>query len=201
MEGAAKTRRLVAIIATGFMIAPVGCKNPVGTTATSMLRKVKESEDPNVRHLAYTKLGSPRAYDDEAQKAEAAKVLSEKLAEGKEPVASRVAIIRTLGDLGQPGGRDVILKAINDRDEPDVRTAACRALGRVGKPEDATILARIMVTDPDLDTRIASIEGLAAMKTPDPRIDSMLAEGMEHAEPAIRLASLRALQTLTPTSD
>ncbi len=192
-----RTRILAAVGAASLAIAPLGCAGPVGTTAASMLRKVKESDDPNVRHLAYTKLASPRAYDDEAQKSEVAQVLAEKLASGKEPGASRVAICRTLGELGRPEARDVILKAINDRDEPEIRTAACRALGRVGKPEDATVLAQIMVTDSDLDTRIAAIEGLAAMKTPDPRIDLMLVDGMEHTEPAIRLASLQALKALS----
>lgn len=199
MDGSTRTRNwiLAACAAASITLAPLGCTHPVGTTAASMLRKVKESDDPNVRHLAYSKLGSDRVYDDDSQKAEAAQLLAEKLASGKEPVASRVAICRTLGEIGRPEARDVILKAINDRDEDDVRTAACRALGRVGKPEDCTILAKIMVTDSDLDTRIAAIEGLAAMKTADPRIDLMLVDGMEDTEPAIRLASLKALRALS----
>lgn len=197
MDGSTRTRFLAAVGAASLAVAPLGCMGPVGTTAASMLRKVKESDDPNVRYLAYAKLASPRAYDDDAQKAEVAQVLAEKLAAGKEPVASRVAICRTLGELGQPVARDVILKAINDRDEADVRTAACRALGRVGKTEDATVLAQIMVTDRDLDTRIAAIEGLAVMKTPDPRIDLMLVDGMEDTDPAIRLACVEALKKLS----
>jgi HEAT repeat protein len=197
MDGATR-KRILATVGGGMLATlPLGCTGPVGTTATSMLSKVKESNDPNVRHMAYAKLGSPKAYDDESQKIEVAKVLSDKLANGSEPVASRVAICRTLGELGRPEARNVILKAINDRDEAEIRTVACRALGRVGKPEDVTVLAQIMVTDPDLDTRIAAIEGMASMKTSDPRIDLMLVDGMEHTEPAIRLASLKALQTLS----
>lgn len=183
---------------TAFPIALAwGCAGTVGTTATSMLNRVKESPDPNVRHLAYAKLGSSRAYDTEEQKAEAARLLSDRLIAGKEPVASRVAICRTLGELGRPEARDAILRAVGDKEESAIRAAACRALGKVGKPDDWTVLGQVMATDFDLDCRIAAIEGLQAMNVADPRLDLMLVDGMEHTEPAIRLASLEALRKLS----
>jgi HEAT repeat protein len=157
-----------------------------------MLRKVEESNDPNVRYEAYTKLASARAYDSDEQKARAAKVLAEKLASGKEPDASRAVICHTLGALGRPEGREVLLRALVDPHEA-VRHSACRALGRVGKTEDWTILARIMATDPDRDNQVAAIEGLAALKPADPRADEFLVDGMESGDAAIRLASYRAL--------
>ena len=197
MEGATPTRRLLAALALVGLANSAGCTSPVGTTAASMLRKVNESPDPNVRHLAYAKLGSAKVYDDDAQKAEAATVLSKKLAAGAEPVASRVAICRTLGELGRPEARGVILRATNDHDESAVRAAACRALGRVGAPEDWTVLARVMASDSDLDCRIAAIEGLSMMKVADPRLDLQLVDRMEDTEPAIRLASLQAMKSLS----
>ncbi len=197
MEGATPKRRLLAALALAGLASSAGCTSPVGTTAASMLRRVNESPDPNVRHLAYAKLGSAKVYDDDSQKAEAATVLSKKLASGAEPVASRVAICRTLGELGRPEARGVILRATNDHDESAVRAAACRALGRVGAPEDWTVLARVMAGDSDLDCRIAAIEGLSVMKVADPRLDLQLVDGMEHTEPAIRLASLQALKSLS----
>jgi HEAT repeat protein len=162
-----------------------------------MLRRVKESPDPNIRHLAYAKLASPRVYDTEEQKVEAANVLATALSSGKEPVASRVAICRTLGELGRPEARDAVLKSVEDQDQPAIRAAACRALGRVGKADDWTVLARVMATDSDLDCRIAATEGLSKMKVADPRLELMLVDGMEHTEPAIRLASLEALRSLS----
>jgi HEAT repeat protein len=197
MEGATLSRRLLAAITLAGLATSAGCTSSVGTTAASMLRKVKESPDPNVRYTAYAKLASPRVYDDDTQKTEVAEVLSKKLATGSEPVASRVAIIRTLGELGRPEARGVILRAVNDHDESAVRAAACRALGRVGAPDDWTVLAQVMAGDPELDCRIAAVEGLSAMKIADPRLDLMLVDGMEHTEPAIRLASLQALKTLS----
>ena len=197
MEGANRSTILRAALAAIPIALAAGCAGSVGTTASSMLRHVKESPDPNIRHLAYSKLASSRAYDSDEEKAEAARVLSEKLASGKEPVASQVAICRTLGELGRPEARDAILKAVGDPDEAAVRASACRALGRVGKPDDWTVLGRVMATDTDLDCRIAAIEGLEAMVVTDPRLDLMLVDGMEHTEPAIRLASLKALRHLS----
>jgi len=197
MEGASRTSILKAALAAIPILFASGCSGTVGTTASSMLRRINESPDPNVRHMAYAKLASPRAYDSDEQKAEAATVLAERLTSGKEPIASRVAICRTLGELGRPEGRDAILKAVGDRDEAAVRAAACRALGRVGKPEDWTVLAQVMASDFELDCRIAAIEGLSAMDVTDPRLDLMLVDGMEHIEPAIRLASLQALRSLS----
>ena len=47
------------------------------------------------------------------------------------------------------------------------------------------------------DARIAAIEGLAGLKTKDPRIYQLLVQNMDHDDPAIRLASLNALRKLT----
>jgi HEAT repeat protein len=89
-----------------------------------------------------------------------------------------------------------LVQVVNDP-EPVVREEACRALGRVGRPEDATVLARVMTVDTHGDCRIAAIEGLAALKAPDPRIGALLVDGMEHKDPGIRLASVQALRAIT----
>jgi HEAT repeat protein len=196
MEDATRRTHILAIGAVALAALASGCVGSVGTTASSMLRKVRESPDPNIRHQAYTKLASSRVYDNDEQKAEAARELSERLKSGDEPVASRAAICRTLGELKRPEARSVLLIAVNDQ-EPSVRASACRSLGKTGTTEDATILARIMVMDSDRDCQVAAIEGLAALKAPDPRIDAVLVDGMEHTDPAIRLASLEALRAIS----
>lgn len=183
---------LAAILATTC----AGCANHIGTTAASFLRRVKESPDPNIRHLAYRKLASARCYDSEEQKGHAAKVLAAKLTEGKEPVASRAAICQTLGALERPEGREALLRAINDP-EPLIRAQACRALGHVGTPEDAAQLTRIVAADNELDCRIAAIEGLGELKSQDPRVGQLLVENMENEDPAVRLVALRSLRATT----
>lgn len=200
MDGATPRRQFRALA----RIAPVGlaallvagCVGFIGTTASSFLRQARENQDPNVRYQAYARLGWQKSYDTEEQKLEAVRVLSAALEGEKEPVATRAIICRSLGQLGLRQARPALLQAVDD-DESVVREEACRALGQVGRPEDATALARIMTVDTSGDCRIAAIEGLAALKAPDPRIEALLVEGMEHRDPGIRLASVRALQAIT----
>ena len=182
-------------VTLGCMSGPDGFKlRP--TTAASFLKQINEDKDPNVRYAAYDSLGSLRVYDDEAQKARAAEVMVAKLQSKKEPTATRAVICRTLGNLRRPEAREAILAATND-DDALVRAEACRALGRVGRSEDATILARIMTLDVAGECRVAAIESLGDLKSKDRRITEYLVTGMEHDDPAIRVASMNALRQIT----
>jgi len=173
-----------------------GCSTYMGTTAKSFLRQVRSNTDPNVRYIAYAKLGAPDLYDDPADKSEVVETLIAKLQDGREPLAIRAVIIRSLGDLGDRRARNAIAAAVNDP-EGAIRLEACRALGKVGRPDDATILARIMTVDNLEDCRIAAIEGIGSLKAQDPRIYQILLEGMDHDDPAIRLACYRSLRQIT----
>jgi hypothetical protein len=173
----------------------IGCTPYVGTTAKSFLGHVRTDPDPNARYVAYSKLGSDQVYDTEAQKREAVATLIDKFERGHEPVATKAIICRSLGELREPKARDLMVKAVSSS-EAVIKIEACRALGKVGRPEDATILAQIMTLDNLEDARIAAIEGLAELRTKDPRILQVLLEGMDHEDPAIRLASLTALRKL-----
>ena len=188
----------------GFLalLAIAGCSSgPNGfrlkpTTAASFLKQAKDERDPNLRYEAYNSLGSPKCYDNDAQKAEAAAFLVTKLHGNTEPTATRAVICRTLGSLRRPEAREAILAATNDED-PLVRSEACRALGRVGQSEDATILARVMTLDIAGECRVAAIESLGELKSKDRRITEYLVSGMQHDDPAIRVASLGALREIT----
>ena len=90
-------------------VGSTGCAHYIGTTARSYLNTIEHDPDPNVRYLAYSKLGSPQLYDKAEQKAEAVKKLVEKLDGSKEPTASRAVICRTLGELGDPNAREALI--------------------------------------------------------------------------------------------
>lgn len=200
MHGTFPTRRvfgwLSMTVLALFLAGQAGCSQFIGTTAQSYLMKIRDSPDPNIRYLAYAKLASPACYDNPGQKTEAVRTLVAKLEGAQEPVATRAVICRTLGELRDPSAREPLIKAVNDP-EGLVRVQACRALGKVGKPEDATILARVMTVDTLEDCRIAAIEGLGELKAKDARIMQILVMGMDHDDPAIRLASLEALRNIT----
>jgi HEAT repeat protein len=184
-------------VATIAVAIVAGCTTNLGTTSKSFIREAREKRDPNVRYIAYAKLGTPSAYENEAQKDEAVRLLVSKLREGKEPVAVRAVIVRSLGRLGDRRARREIIKAANDVENAVIRVEACRALGKVGMPEDATLLARIMTVDKLEDCRIAAIEGLGILKAKDARIYGILFDGMENDDPAIRLECLRSLRAMT----
>ena len=195
-DGIPMPNRLILLGTLVAATAAVGCANHIGTTAASFLNKASTSTDPNVRHVAYQKLGNPNVYDSEQQKGGAAQLLDSKLQGGTEPIASRVEICRVLGRLRRPESRDAVAKACDD-DEPIVRAEACRAMGAVGKPDDVPVLSRHMTSDTSVDCRIAAIEGLGALKVSDPQVELQLVDGMEHEDPAIRVASLRALRSIS----
>jgi HEAT repeat protein len=173
-----------------------GCANYIGTTALSFMKHAQESPDPNVRNQAYARLADPLSYTSGGQKEQAVAVLSAQLVEKNEPVASRAQICRTLGELGLPEARPALLRAVDDEDSL-VRAEACRALGKLGNPEDAATLSRIMAADTSSDCRLAAIEGLGLLKTTDLRVMEQLIDGMQHADPGIRLACYRALKDLS----
>ena len=156
-------------------LAVAGCTTWVGTTAKSFLGHVRNDPDPNVRYVAYSKLATPDAYDSEEEKDEAVRILIDKFEKGHEPMATRAMICRTLGQLRDPQAHDLLVKAVNSS-EAVIKIESCRALGKVGRPDDATILAQVMTLDNLEDARIAAIEGLAELKTKDPRIFQLLVD-------------------------
>lgn len=173
----------------------------LGTTASSFMNHVETSTDPNIRYLAFAKLADPKAYDDDAQRVRAVRLMLRGLERDKdgvdrEPTATRAVICRSLGELGRPEAIPALRDEVADT-EPIVRTEACRALGKVGRPQDASLLAQVIAADPNPDCRVAAIEGLAALKAPEPRYVQMLVDGLENNDPAIRWASLNALRKIT----
>jgi hypothetical protein len=184
---------IVASLAVGYGGA---CTPYIGTTYKSFIRQARENPDPNIRYIAYAKLGAPSIYEDQAQKDEAVKIMIAKLDEGREPVAIRAAITRSLGNLRDHRAHEAILRGISDTDNAVIRVEACRALGKVGTPEDATTLARIMAIDRLEDCRIAAIESIGSLKTREPRILQILIDGMDHDDPAIRYQCLESLRMI-----
>src|SRR5215472_13437124 len=132
MEGTSprKCRRAgsPAWLVTAACAVLAGCSTYIGTTSKSFLRHVRTNPDPNIRYLAYAKLGAPDLYDDPAEKSEVVETLIAKLQEGREPVAIRAVMIRSLGDLGDRRARAIIARVINDANtEAVIKVEACRA--------------------------------------------------------------------------
>jgi HEAT repeat protein len=198
MDVAGFRPRRFAVIAMCLVMltGSVGCSMIGPTTANSFITQIETSRDPNVRFTAYEKLGADSVYDTPEQRAKAVKVLLAALAPNKEPTATRAVVCRTLGSLGDPAGREPMIRLVTDNDTL-VRTEAIRALGKLGRPEDATILMQRMTLDPSNDCRVAAIEALGSMKAADPRTPGYLVDAMENDDPGIRLAAYQSLKQIT----
>jgi HEAT repeat protein len=201
MDGVSVSRsrqlRFVLFVAILTLAQSGACTPYIGTTYKSFVRQARENPDPNIRYIAYSKLGSPSIYEDQAQKVEAVNIMIAKLDEGREPIAIRAAITKSLGNLGDRRARQAILRGISDTDNAVIRVEACRALGKVGLPEDATTLARLMTIDRLEDCRIAAIESIGSLKSREPRILQILIDGMDNDDPAIRYQCLESLRAIT----
>jgi len=205
-RGTKTCRSAWAIVMVLTLSATAGCQATRGRQFARWLDNVA-SPDPNVRYASYEALGRLGDAAPAATRFEAVRLLASRLTNGGEPAASRAALCRALGQLGveppgssspevrSPVARKAILKALDDP-SPLVREQACRALGRVGQPEDAIRLAQIMNVDRIGECRLAAIEALGVLRIRDPRVLSLLVEGMEHEDPAIRLASVQSLRSI-----
>jgi HEAT repeat protein len=188
--------RLSVAVVIGSIVGCAQTKLFGPTTAVSFMKVVETEPDPNVRYRAYQKLGTQGVYDDSSQKARAARLLLTRLNPTLEPLASRAAICRSLGEIGDPVARDALIRLLRDPD-PQLKSEAIRALGKVGKPEDATVLMQIMTLDNDPDCKVAAIEGLGLLKIPDIRTEGYLVQAMDDDNPGIRLAALDSLRKIT----
>jgi len=184
---------LILVAATTWA---AGCSIIGPTTATSFLNQIEQSPDPNVRYKAYQALASPRAYDDASQKDRAVRVILERLESGREPMATRAVICRTLGQVGDPAAREAMIRLVRDP-SAEIRAEALAALGKIGRPEDATVLMQAMKLDADPNCQVAAIESLGLLKSADPRTAGYLVQSMENDDPAIRLAAVRSLRKIT----
>ena len=160
-----------------------GCSPFVGTTARSFLGHVRNNPDPNIRFVAYSKLGSPDVYDSAEQKDEAVRTLIEKYNE--RPRAGRHQS-DDLPDARRAPRSECAGTSWSRRPaapSPSSRSRPAGPSARSAVPRMRRSCAQVMTLDNLEDARIAAIDGLAEMKTADPRIQTLLVDGMEHDDP------------------
>lgn len=82
---------------------------------------------------------------------------------------------------------------LRDKD-PGVRALAARALGSYGSATDAIAIADLMVTDPDINVRIASARALQRLHSPEvvPQLFTAL-DPVKEIEPRVRVEAASAL--------
>lgn len=175
----------------GLVTLAAGCRNPWNAGASTLMRDLETSQDPNVRYSTFERLGRA-AYTSDEERLQAARILLGSLESGKEPTAIRAVACRSLGLLHQSIARETLTKALDDSD-PLVRGEACRALGEIGHKDDAVALTRLMAADTQFDCRLAATEAIAKIRSTDVRVLSALVDSLESEDPAMRQAAHQAL--------
>lgn len=132
-----------------------------------------------------------------AQQASAAAELSQRLQEEQSPVL-RAELVRSLGELGASVSQTAVLSAMSD-ESGHVRIAAAKALGRQPTQEGFQALTRAVESDSDLDVRIAAARELSYFKAFD--APQALRPALEDNDPALQLAAMQSLQSLTGRSE
>jgi HEAT repeat protein len=177
-------------------VLPSGCASVFPGSATNSIKTIETSPDPNVRFNAYKALASKNVFESNEQRRRAASLMITRLEPSKEPQATRALICRSLGEIGDPVARDVLIRLVRDQD-PLLRSEAYKALGKVGVAADATILMQAMSLDNDFNCKVAAIEALGFLKEYDPRTLGYLVDALQDDEPEIRYISLQSLRKLT----
>ena len=111
-----------------------------------------------MRREAIEYLGKPGLYRDLSEKEEIVDVLTAALP-FESNVHTRVAIVRTIGQVGSPVAGKALIQAAGDKEET-VRVAVCETLGQLKTPETARALDDLLVGDADLDVRLAAADAL-----------------------------------------
>jgi len=103
--------------------------------------------------------------------------------------ATRAAVTRLLGELGEPAAVDAIRKRLQD-DDPRVVGAACEALGRLGDRESTETLFKHL-DDQNPAIVAGAVDGLGALRY-QPAVEPILAF-LKSPNSRVRLAAVTAL--------
>ncbi len=106
----------------------------------------------------------------------------------------REAIVDTIAEFRTPLASQVLEAGLSDADA-DVRRHCCMALGKRGDPAAVPVLARAINGEQDLQVRIAAVEALGSIHSPDAY--TALAVAMEDRDPALQYAGVESMREIS----
>lgn len=106
----------------------------------------------------------------------------------------REAIVDAMAEFGTPMSSQVLEAALSDTD-PQVRRKCCVALGKRGDAASVELLAQVVSTEPEHEVRIAAVDALGKIKSPESI--KALSVALEDSDPAMQYAGVRSLQSVT----
>ena len=148
---------------------------------------------PRMRIASIREIGARANEVDEAEKASLTDQLATQIQTEADPLV-RQAIQESMGDLGTPLARDVLLAGLGD-DDLDVRLTCCRALASYEDPNVISALRVALETDESLDVKLAAIDALGQIKSP--QSISALSLAVNDRDPALQFAGVQALKAVS----
>lgn len=133
-----------------------------------------------------------------AQRREAiATQLAARLQEEKSAVL-RTEFVRTLAEFQTPAAQEAVRASLTDTDA-GVRIAACKAVTRHPNQASFEAISQTLTKDESVDVRIAAAHALGSFK--DFQAPQALRPALDDRDPALALAAVKSLETLTGRSE
>lgn len=148
---------------------------------------------PSMRIAAIREIGARAADMDADEQLQSTDQLATQIQTEPDPLVRR-AIQETMGQLTTPLSRDVLIAGLQD-DDLDVRLTCCRGLSLRDDPSVITALRSVLENDEELDAKLAAIDALGQIKSP--QSVAALAKAVNDRDPALQYAGVEALKSVS----
>jgi HEAT repeats len=202
-RGLVRNPRVVAVVCVTLLVGTLGCKatslftrktysKPTVDSGPAALAAIRESNDPAQRRAAFQFLGKLTKLGT-GERDEMSSILA--LAFTSEPQPeTRIVILQSLSQLGSPKRWEAFNAALQDKD-PAVRVMACRLIGRSGSTDQTKSLDDLLISDTNLDVRLAAADALSGIPTREAAL--ALLSGVQDSDVAVRYRCRQSLQHIT----
>jgi hypothetical protein len=106
----------------------------------------------------------------------------------------REAIVEALSEFKTPLAKQVLQAGLADSDI-EVRRKCCVALGERGETDSVTMLAEVIKGDEEHEVRIAAVDALGKIKSPESV--KALAVALEDGDPAMQYAGVSSMKAIS----
>jgi len=106
----------------------------------------------------------------------------------------REAIVASIAAFRTPLAAQVLEAGLKD-DDRGVRKQCCDALGKRGDVAGVPVLAKVIKTEQDFDVRMAAVQALGTINSPD--AVTALTAALEDRDPAMQFAGVQAMKKVS----
>lgn len=181
-----------AILTFGSLLACVGCQSVTMPTlfADNEQTTFRTAE---MRMDALRDFAAQSTGVDTPEQRELTNQLARQIQIEPDPLV-REAIVDSITAFRTPLAAQVLEAGLQD-DDRGVRRSCCRALGKRGEVAGVPVLAKVIESEEDFDVRMAAVEALGAINSPD--AVTALTAALEDRDPAMQFAGVKAMQRVS----